>query len=696
MSKPGFEKRAGWTLGFSRPIRVTLPVAMLLVWGGAHGTHGAEIKTSETDEVSPSLRHLADALDLEDLGRIPVESVSTPSRFEQKVTEAPASVSVITSQDFKRFGYRTLADALQGVRGLYTSNDRAYGYLGVRGFSRPSDYNSRVLVLVDGHRLNDNVFEGAYVGREFMLDVDMIDRVEIVRGPSSSLYGSSAFFGVINVITRKAGEVRNAEVSAEAGSFDSYKGRFAYGGVFEKSEVSLMLSGSFFESRGDTALYYPEFDTPDTNNGVAKRLDAEQALNLLSRLTWRDITLSAAYVSREKEIPTGSWDTLFNDPRYTAEDAHAYVDLALRHEFGEESELLARVYYDDVRYTADYPVLPPVMSDDEGLNRDRGKGQWIGFESQYTHRWLAHTFNVGTVVRGHLTQDLGNHDVVPYQVYADERHDSFDVGVHGQADLELVRTLRVNAGVRYDYFDSFGGTANPRVGLIYTPWEETTFKLLYGTAYRAPNVYERFFPLGDLPPDPNLDPETIQTYEAVWEQYLPGNLRFSASGYYYHIDDLISVDDATLVFVNAGGVDAVGAEFEGEWQHRSGVRLRASYALQRAKDEGSGEPLSNSPENLAKFSARVPFFDDLFSAGVEVQYNGRLRTQAGRDDRYAEAVWVTNLTLFSERLAKNLEVSASLYNLFDSNVTYPGGPGHLQDVLYHDGRTWRVKLTYRF
>jgi outer membrane receptor for ferrienterochelin and colicins len=695
MSKARSSWHAGRTRRSSRLSRVSLPVALLLAWGRIQGAHGAAVTSPEVEDAT-SLGVLADALDLEELGRIPVESVSTPSRFEQKVTEAPASVSVITEQDFKRFGYRTLADALQGVRGIYMSNDRAYGYVGVRGFSRPSDYNSRVLILVDGHRLNDNVFEGAYVGREFMLDVDMIERVEIVRGPSSSLYGSSAFLGVINVITRKAGNVRNAEVSAEAGSLDSYKGRFSYGGVFEKSEVSLMLSGSFFDSGGDSSLYYPDFDAPETNNGVARRLDGEQALNLWSSLTWRDITLSAAYVSREKDIPTASWDTLFNDPRYTAKDEHAYVDLSLRHAFGEESELMARWYYDDVRYTADYPVLPPVMKDDEGLNRDRGNGQWVGFESQYTHRWLAHVFNVGTAVRGHLNQELENFDVSPRLAYVDEHHESYDVGVHGQADVELIEPLRLNAGVRYDYFESFGGTTNPRLGLIYAPWESTTFKLLYGTAFRAPNVYERFFPLGDLPPDPRLDPETIQTYEAVWEQYLPGNLRFSASGYYYHIDDLISVDDATLLFVNAGEVDAVGAEFEAEWQHRTGVRLRASYAWQRAKDSNLGEPLSNSPENLAKFSARVPFFDDLFSAGVEVQYTGRLRTQAGRLERYADSAWVANLTLFSGRIAENLEVSASLYNLFDTDVSFPGGPGHVQDVLYHDGRTWRVKVTYRF
>ena len=88
---------------------------------------------------------------------------------------------------FKRYGYRTLADILRSVRGFYVTNDRNYSYLGVRGFSRPGDYNARILLLVDGHRLNDNIFGAALIGTEFPLDVDLIERVEIIRGPSSSL-----------------------------------------------------------------------------------------------------------------------------------------------------------------------------------------------------------------------------------------------------------------------------------------------------------------------------------------------------------------------------------------------------------------------------------------------------------------------------------------------------------------------------
>jgi outer membrane receptor protein involved in Fe transport len=143
-----------------------------------------------------------DAMDLspEELKTV---HVYTASMYLQSDREAPSSVTIVTADQIRKFGYRTLAEILNSVRGFYVSYDRNYNYVGVFGFSRPGDYNDRFLLLVDGHRMNDNVYGQALIGTEFPLDIDLIDRVEVVRGPSSSLYGASAFFSVINVITKQ-------------------------------------------------------------------------------------------------------------------------------------------------------------------------------------------------------------------------------------------------------------------------------------------------------------------------------------------------------------------------------------------------------------------------------------------------------------------------------------------------------------
>ena len=146
------------------------------------------------------------------------------SAYLQKVTEAPSSVTIVTAEQIRRYGFRTLADVLRSVRGFYVTYDRNYSYVGVRGFSRPGDYNARVLLLIDGHRLNDNVFGSALIGSEFPLDIALIERLEIIRGPSSSLYGTSAFFAVINVITRDTQQVRGTEIAGAAEQFRDRSG----------------------------------------------------------------------------------------------------------------------------------------------------------------------------------------------------------------------------------------------------------------------------------------------------------------------------------------------------------------------------------------------------------------------------------------------------------------------------------------
>ena len=239
-------------------------------------------------------------ISLEDLMRIEVYSASKES---EQVAQAPSSVSVITADEIRKYGYRTLADVLRSLRGFYVTYDRNYSYLGARGFARHGSYDTRILLLVDGHRLNDNIYDEALLGTEFPVDVDLIERIEVVRGPSSSLYGTCAFFGVINIITRKRSSLENAEVSAEMASFGSYKGRVTLGHSF-RNGLDMLLSGSFYDSHGQERLFFNTFNSPETNNGYAVNADADQSRDFLANLSFRDFSLQGVYGTREKHIPT--------------------------------------------------------------------------------------------------------------------------------------------------------------------------------------------------------------------------------------------------------------------------------------------------------------------------------------------------------------------------------------------------------
>lgn len=144
--------------------------------------------------------------------------ISTAAKYAQSASEAPASVTIISSEDIQRYGYRTLQDVFMRVFGFYVSNDRNYAYLGVRGFSRPTDYNNRIQLLINGHTLNENIFGSVSISTEFSIDLNAVERIEIVRGPGSALYGTSAMLAVVNIITKTGNSVDGLGVSGEAGN----------------------------------------------------------------------------------------------------------------------------------------------------------------------------------------------------------------------------------------------------------------------------------------------------------------------------------------------------------------------------------------------------------------------------------------------------------------------------------------------
>ena len=214
-------------------------------------------------------------------------------------------------EEIARYGYRTLADILRGVRGLYVTDDRNFSLSGMRGFAKPGDYNSRILLLVNGHRVNDNVFGQAEIGAEFGLDPAMFERVEIIRGPASSLYGDSAFFAVVNVITRTGASLGGGSVTLEAGTLGTQLVRGSAGHRFANG-VDFALSGTYERSDGVDRLYFPAFDTPATNNGIAEGLDGEGVKQFYGRLTFKGLTVTGAYGTRRRDVPTASFGTLFN------------------------------------------------------------------------------------------------------------------------------------------------------------------------------------------------------------------------------------------------------------------------------------------------------------------------------------------------------------------------------------------------
>jgi outer membrane cobalamin receptor len=651
---------------------------------------GAASDISEAEQASDMM-----SLSLEQLLEVNVDKVYGASKYEQQVTLAPASVSLITRDEIQKHGYRTLADVLRTVNGVYVTDDRNYSYIGMRGFNRPGDYNSRVLLLVDGHRINDNIYDQGLYGREGFLDVDLIERVEVVRGPSSSIYGNNAFFGVVNVLTRRGSAVNGLETTGEIGDNDTYKGGVTYGKEFGAG-VELLLSGSFYDSAGEGRVYFPEFDTPATNNGMAENSDGERAYQFFSSLRCGELTLSGGWSWRRRDIPTASFGTEFNDGGELTDDARSYADLKWEHDFTDAVKFIGRVAYDYSWYHGEYPYGVGVG---RVLNLDEGVGESVCGDWQVNWQALARCKLVlGGDFRENLTMRQENWDEAPFALYLNDEREGRNLGAFAQAEINLLTNLVFNAGGRFDYYSTFGETVNPRLALIYAPWTATTFKALYGEAYRAPNAYELYYAYpGQSKANPNLHSEEIRTYELVWEQGLPANLRFSVAAYHYEGDDLtmqvLDPGDGLLVFQNLDSATANGVEFGLEGRYKNGLTARVGYALQRTENSVTDLELSNSPRQLGKLSLTAPLWQDKLWAGLDLQYSSSVRTLLGNE---SDDVIVVNATLFARPLGPNWDFSASLYNLFDERDGYSGSNEHIQDTIPLAGRSFRVKITGRF
>ncbi len=635
------------------------------------------------------------SLSLEDLMKIQVPEVYSASKFEQKATEAPSSTTVITSDEIKRYGYRTLADILASVQGFYVTSDRDHSFLGTRGVNL-GDFNSRFLLLVNGHRVNDDLNDAAYIDSAFILDVDLIDRVEIIRGPGSVLYGNNAFFGVINVITRQGKQVNGAEASGAYGSFDAYSGRVTLGDQFTNG-LQYLLSGTFYNSDGQDNLYYSQFNTPLQNNGFAHHMDNDGFGSFYGSVNYQDFTVEGGFIDREKRNPTAQYDTTFNDPRLQTDDDRSYGTLKYDHKFEEGADLSADVYYDRSDSQIGYPEPPGTQAPGSLFYVEKATGEWAGGEIQVNQKiWDKHVITVGGEYRNDFKQEDSVIDPAsagPPVYDRSGRRDNY--GLFAQGDFQVVTNFHVNAGVRYDQYSHFDSSWSPRVALIYNPFEQSTFKFIYGTAFRDPNFLE----LSD-PRFQNINPEKINSYEIVYEQGIGKYLRSSVSGYYNRMDDLIDFLNSSYTNFNA---DTFGLELalEGKWEYD--IRTRLSDTLQHTEDRNSGVGLPDSPMNLVKFNLSAPVFRDKIFAGLEVQYTSSSHTTytdlatgdtvAGPDSSgYA----VVNFTLFSQNIVKNLDASASVYNLLNNEYDEPATRFHLQNVIQQDGITFRLKITYHF
>jgi outer membrane receptor for ferrienterochelin and colicins len=624
-------------------------------------------------------------LSMQDL--LNVDIVSTASKFPQDVREAPASITVITREDIHRYGHRTLADILGSVRGFYTTYDRNYSYLGVRGFARPGDYNTRFLLLVDGRRLNDGIYDMGPIGTDFPIDVSLIERVEVIRGPGSSLYGTSAFFAVVNVFTSTGNTRKGLQLETRAGSLHTGGATASFGGG-AGSGAEFLVAGSVYRSRGQVRLHFPEFDNGEPGSGMARDLDDDESFNVMASVSAGRLSIRAGLARREKQVPTASFSSSFGDGREVTTDQYASVSAVYDGPIGRSWLATARVAFDDYQYGGTYPG-----AGDTGLFVDGSIARTLTGELTARRRVArVHMITAGAEIRHQLRNNQFYEDGLGEVINL--HAPGTNLGLYAQDEVRVRPWLLGTIGGRIDRIPGFGLYATPRVGLVILPREQTALKLVYGRAFRAPNAYElNYYPAPESAAP--LVPEQMRSSEFVWEESLTANVKtvvtafaFKANGIIEQVDDPVA--SVILHFENRTALRGIGFEAEMEARLPNGLTARISHTFSRLRDQLTQQKVSNSPAQLSKLGVQIPVAGLFLS--MEGQYvSKRLTLHGGALPGY----FAPNVTLTSP-LGRRVGFTLSVYNAFNQAHADPGGAEHVQASIPQDGRTVMARVRVGF
>ncbi|MCC6217212.1 MAG: TonB-dependent receptor [Polyangiaceae bacterium] len=645
------------------------------------------------------------------------EQVTAASRADEAAEDAPASVTILPARELRAFGYPTLAEALRGTRGIHISDDRSYTTLGFRGYSYPGDYGNKVLVLQDGHPLNENILGQSFPAFDGRVDLEDVQRVEVIRGPGSALYGTGAFLGVVNLVTHGRDGRTRGEVGLGTSEYGVGRGRaLGYARLGDDSGVWTSVAAA--KASGRDFVFEDYRGDPSGLDGEARGLDGFDAATVQGRWWWRSVSLQWFWHHRDKQLPTGEYEALFGDPRARFVDRRGFVELRWEPEVGEHVDLLTRAHAN----VASFEGVNPYDVADGGPTVEHYDGRWIGLEQRFVWKPAdAIRFTLGGEGQRHLRARMaGRDDAGPYLDGADD-HAFTALGLYGVGDVVATDWLKLSAGARFDVFRWSSAVAgitpehsalSPRVALVIRPYERGTTKLIVGQAFRAPSAYQIYYSLpGDQDPNPDLEPERVTSGELEHTHRFSSTVTGTTAGWANYVSGPIVFEgEAPRRYVSSDTpILSMGGELELRRDWRDGWMLAGSYGVQRTRFVG-GEGLRevpNWPMHLASVRGSVPLLEPAFVLSA------RVSAESSRFDRNdtdlapdgvtpnppqgkTEGAVVADLVFSGEASGERLRWSFGVYNLFDWRYSAPPSTEFRMTRLVQPGRTLLASATVSF
>ncbi|GAB6039481.1 TonB-dependent receptor plug domain-containing protein [Endothiovibrio diazotrophicus] len=647
------------------------------------------------------------------------------------LSRAPAVATVITADDIEAMGANELDEVLESVPGLHVSaHPIAYNALyQIRGIA--SEFNPQVLMMVNGFPIT-SIFHGDRGNVWGGMPVAAIQRIEVVRGPGSALYGADAFSGVINIVTKGPDDLHGSEARAGIGSDGIRRVSLLHGGRIGGVRAAFILEADTTDGADpwiaadaqsglDTTFGTSASLAPGPVNRQRERLDLRLDL---AKGPWR---LRGAYEGRAN-MGTGGGVAQALDPAGEVNRDRLTADLTWNREVAPQWDVTVEAAFHRYRQWTDLILYPAGTRFAASLFPDGMIGnpdvaeRHLRLQASAVHTGIAdHRVRLGVGLFGdeiYQTREGKNFVIDPLTglpVYTgavvdvddtprvflpeESRHGAF---AYLQDEWQFAPDWELTAGMRYDHYSDVGGTLNPRLALVWATHYALTTKLLYGRAFRAPSFAELYNQANPVYfGNPALKPETIDTLELSFVYHPAASWSGTLSTYRYAMRDIIRTvpDPAPATSVterNAGSQDGYGMELEGRWAASDTLDLSANYAWQHAEDTQRDSAVGLAPQHQLYLRADWRITPRWRLDGRVNRVSDRARPPG--DSRPAtDDYTLTSLALHYREPHAKWGAHLTVDNLFDERALEPTPPsGLIPGDLPLAGRTLYASIDYRF
>lgn len=665
---------------------------------------------------------------LEELGQIRVVSIASGSATP--LDKAAAITSVISAEDIAAMGATELDQVLETVPGLHVNrSDQVFAAKYIfRGITTSS--NPQALLLINGIPATTAMFgnRGNVWGG---MPIKAIRRIEVIRGPGSALYGADAYAGVINIITKNAQDIDGVVTGARAGSFDTRGAWVEAATDWNNTDISLVLEQQSTDGWRRTVDRDAQTNS-DEDFGTSASLapgpvnTSQDQFEARFEINGDHWDLRAGLQDR-RNLGTGAGLAQALDPEGRYESQRINVDYSYRWlEIIDGLDVESRIsYFNFVQEPEnDIVLFPPGAFNGafpEGLLGSPGYKERqvrVDLNSIYSevedHRILAgigafwadlydvsetKNFNNDYSPKGEVV-DVSDD---PNQVWMpEEERKNYYAFV--QDEWQFAQNWQLVSGLRYDYYEDFGETINPRAALVWATTDSVTTKLLYGRAFRAPSLNEQYAANNPiLAGNEDLDPETIDTVELALAYQASPRLLLGVNVFYYEIDDLITAEPipgpVASQYKNSGKRKGRGGELEATYQALDNLNLAANYAYQRAEDQESNESVGEAPNHQAY--ARIEWrVVPTWALNTQINYVGEQKRTAADSREPVDDYTTVDVTARTHGLWRGFDIAVSVRNAFNADVRDPSPYADPRPAIPGDfpmpGRSAYVEAQYQF